>query len=148
MNRPASAIGGGVIGTTLMSMIFVLMEVETRYAVGIFDAIARFARVPDHLYLGFVIFVFAGVVAWPLLFVAVEGYLPPGLDPAVRGMVLGAILWVPFVITARGDLVGPIVLVYAGISLIAHLVYGFALGAVYASLADASPHPVPRDQDI
>lgn len=148
MNRPASAIGGGVVGTTLMSLVFVLMEVQTRYAIGIFGAIARFVRTPGRLYLGFLVFAFAGVVVWPLLYVVLEDHLPRGPDPAVRGMVLGACLWVPFVVTARGDIGGPLVLVYVAVSLLAHLVYGFVFGAVYASLADGRRGPASRRQEF
>lgn len=104
-----------------MSLVFVLMEVQTRYAIGIFGAIARCVRTPGGLSLGFLVFAFAGVVVWPLLHVVLEDHLPRGPDPAHRGMVLGACLWVPFVVTARGDLEGPLVLVYVAVSLLAHL---------------------------
>lgn len=136
MHRAVRAIAGGAVGTALMSLVFVLMEVQTRYVLHIFAVIARFVRQPGNLYLGFVLFALAGAVVWPLLFVALEDYIPRGPDPAVRGMVFAAALWVPFAVTGRGDLTGPILLVYATFTLFAHLVYGFTLGAVYDSLAD------------
>lgn len=139
MHRGANAIAGGAVGTTLMSLLFVLMEVQTRYAIGIFDAIARFARVPGSVYVGFLIFVVAGVLVWPLVFIAIEDYIPTRPDPAVRGMVLGLILWIPFVLAAGGDLIAPLYLVYLVVALIAHLVYGFSMGAVYASLSSDRP---------
>lgn len=135
MSRPAKVMAGGAVGTALMSLVFALMEVQTRYAIGIFDAIAKFARMPDNLYIGFFLFVVAGVVIWPLLFLAVEDYIPFGPDPAVRGMVFGILLWIPFVLTALGELIIPLFVLYLVISFIAHLIYGFSMGAVFAALS-------------
>jgi len=134
MNRPLAAVVGGAVGTTVLSLLLLLLEVETRSAVRIFAVIARFAGVPGQHAVGFVIFLFAGVVAWPLLFVALERYIPRGPDPAARGVVFAAFLWVAFVLTGRGDVSGPLLLVFAAYTLIAHLAYGFTLGAVYARL--------------
>lgn len=143
MNRPGSAIVGGVVGTALMSLVFVLMEVQTRYILHIFDVIARFVRRPGEPYVGFVLFAVVGVVVWPLLFVALIDYIPRGPDPAVQGMVFAVPLWLVFATTGRGDLGWPTLVIYATFTLVAHLVYGFALGAVYASMADGAPAPAP-----
>lgn len=144
MNRVGGAVAGGVAGTALMSLVFVLMEVQTRYVLLIFDVIARFVRQPGNPYIGFLLFAVAGTVVWPLVFVALEDYIPRGPDPAVRGMVFAAALWVPFVITGRGNLAWPTVLLYATFTLFAHLVYGFTLGAVYASLSGSAAVPADR----
>lgn len=142
MNRLTSAVAGGLVGTTLMSLVFVLMEVQTRYVIHVFNVIARFVRRPGEPYLGFLLFAIAGVVVWPLLFVALREHIPPNRDPAIQGMVLATVLWIVFVITGRGTLNGPVLAIYATFSLFAHLVYGFSLGAVYASLADVAPEPL------
>ena len=126
-----------------MSIVFVLMEVQTRYVLHIFDVIARFVRRPGEPYVGFLLFAVVGVVVWPLLFVAFIDYIPRGPDPAVQGMVFAVPLWVIFAITGRGDVDWPTLLIYATFTLFAHLVYGFALGAVYAALSDEAPDPVP-----
>lgn len=144
MNRVGGAVAGGVAGTALMSLVFVLMEVQTRYVLLIFDVIARFVRQPGNPYVGFLLYAVAGTVVWPLVFVALEDYIPRGPDPAVRGMVFAAALWVPFVITGRGNLEWPTVLLYATFTLFAHLVYGFTLGAVYASLSGSAAVPADR----
>lgn len=136
MNRPLSAIAGGVAGTAVMTLLLLLLEVQTREAIPVFDVIARFVGTPGNQTVGFVLFALAGAVAWPLLFVAVEPYLPRGPDPAARGAVLGAILWVAFVVTGRGDIGGPLLVIYAAYTLFAHLIYGFVLGAVYGRLLD------------
>lgn len=134
MNRPASAIVGGLVGTTILSALLILLEVQTRSRIRVFSVIARFVGMPDEVFLGFVIYLFAGVVAWPLLFVALERYIPRGPDPAARGVVFATVLWLFFVITGRGDLTGPILIIYAAYTLFAHWAYGFVLGAVYARL--------------
>jgi len=121
-----------------MSMILAMMEVESRYAMGLFDAIARFARVPGNPFLGFVIFAVVGTLAWPLLFIGLERYLVPESDPAVRGLVMGVFLWVAFVVIGRGDISGVLLIVYLAFTLVAHLAYGFTMGAVYDRLSTPS----------
>ncbi|WP_439026036.1 DUF6789 family protein [Haloarchaeobius sp. DT45] len=131
---PLAAISGGLAGVTVMSVLFVVFEVQTRTRMELFEVVARFAGVPGRVYVGFALFVAAGTLAWPLLFVALEAYVPLDLDPAAAGMAFATLLWVPFVVTGRGSLSGAILLVYAVSTLIAHLAYGFTLGAVYAYL--------------
>lgn len=148
MNRPGSAIVGGLVGTTVLSALLVLLDVQARSAIQIFEVIARFVGMPGEEFLGFVIYVLAGVVAWPLLFVALEPYIPRGPDPAARGVVFATALWLVFVVTGRGDLDGPILIIYAAYTLFAHWAYGFALGAVCARLRGysdpATVEPTPQ----
>lgn len=129
--RIVGAIVGGLAGMSAMSMAFALLEVETRYEIGIFAGIARFVMLPGNLLFGFLVFVFFGAVVWPLLFVAIEDYIPKGPDPAKRGMVFATALWVLFFFTARGDVSGATLLIYGSLTLVGHLAYGFILGAVY-----------------
>lgn len=130
--KVAGALAGGVAGVAVMSLLLLLLEVETRSAIGIFAVIARFVRLPGELAVGFLVFVLAGAVAWPLLFAAVEPAIPVGSDPAARGAAFAVVFWLVFVVTGRGDLGGPLLVVYAAFTLLAHLAYGFTLGAVYA----------------
>lgn len=136
MNRAVAAVAAGAVGTMVMSAALAIFEVQTRYAIGIFAAIARFVRVPDNLFAGFAVYVLVGTVAWPLLFVSLKPYVPLDLDPAVAGMLFALPLWIAFAIVGRGDVTGAIVVLFVAFTLIAHLVYGFVLGAVYANLAD------------
>lgn len=138
MNRPLSAIGGGVTGITVMSFLLLLLTVQTRDRIPIFEMVARFAGVPGNVTVGFVLFVIAGAVAWPLLFVALESYVPGGPDPARRGMVLGVVLWAFFVVFGRGDVDGVLLAIYLVLTLLAHLAYGFLLGLVYGRLSGAT----------
>ena len=135
MNRPISAILGGAVGTTVMSLMLAVMEVEARGAMDLFGAIARFARVPGNQFLGFSIYALVGVIVWPLLFLGLERYLSPSTDPAVKGMAMGAILWFGFAVVGRGDIGGALLFVYLAFTLVAHLAYGFTMGAVYARLS-------------
>jgi len=136
VNRALCAVAGGGAGTTVLSALLLLLEVETRSAIQIFAVIARFVGTPGNQTIGFLLFVAAGVFAWPLLFLAVEDYLPRGPDPAARGVVFATALWLVFVITGRGTLRGPLLAVYVGYTLFAHWGYGFTLGAVYGRLTD------------
>lgn len=136
MNRPLSAIGGGFAGTVVMSALMLLLDVQVRDAILIFEVIARFVGTPEQPAVGFVLFAVAGTVAWPLLFVALENYIPRGPDPAARGVVFATALWVVFVITGRGELNGAVLAIYASYTLFAHWAYGFTLGAVYGHLSD------------
>jgi len=135
MNKPLSAILGGFVGTAAMSVVLTILELEVRYGLGVFDAIARFVRVPGDPVLGFAIYVLVGTFGWPLLFCSLERYVPLELDPAVAGALLGIVLWLAFAIIGRGDLGGVVLVVYLAATLAAHLVYGFSMGAVYAELA-------------
>ena len=136
MNRLPAAVGGGVAATAVMTLLLLLLEAETRSAMELFYVIARFVGTPESPTIGFALFVVAGAVAWPLLFLTLEPYLPRGPDPAARGAVFAAVLWVPFVILGRGDIGGPLLVLYVGYTLFAHLAYGFTLGAVYGRLSN------------
>lgn len=136
MNRLFSAIAGGVAGTAVLLVLLILLDVQTRNQIHIFEAIARFVGLPTNPVIGVVLFVAAGLFAWPLLFIALEPYIPRGPDPAARGSVLAVVLWIAFVITGRGPIGWPLIIVFAGLTLVAHLAYGFTLGAVYVRFQD------------
>lgn len=148
MRRLLNAVLGGLVGTTVLSTLLLLLEVETRSRIGVFAAVARFVGMPGNTALGFVVFAVAGTVAWPVLFVALGDRLPGGDDPAVRGLVFGTVLWVAFLLLGRGDLSGVLLVVYAAFTLVAHLAYGYTLGAVYHRLSEGprDPFPVPEGE--
>ncbi|WP_218836348.1 DUF6789 family protein [Halorarum salinum] len=154
MNKPTSAVLGGAAGVAVLSVALLLIEVETRSRIGLFDVVARFVGVPGNQALGFLLFVAAGTFAWPLLFVALEAYLPLGPDPAIRGVGFAIPLWVAFVVLGRGDLSGAILVVYGVLTLFAHVAYGFTLGAVYGRLSGETDarRPMPaypeEDRDV
>lgn len=114
-----------------MATVFLLIEVQTRARLALFEALARFVGLPDRLVLGFLVFAFFGVVVWPLVFVVVDPHLLPEDDSAVSGMVFATILWVGFVLIGTAEIVPILLPFYAAVTLVAHLVYGFTLGLVY-----------------
>jgi hypothetical protein len=143
-----AAVVGGVVGTGVISGILVMLEVQMRDVLHLFDAVARFVGLPGQTFLGFVIYSLAGAVVWPLIFLALRPYLPRGPDPAAQGTVFATALWVVFAITGRGDLTGPLLVVYLVFTLLAHWAYGFTMGAVYGYLTGETPRargePAPR----
>ena len=141
MDRVPSVVAGGIAGTAVLSLLLILLEVQTREQILVFDVIARFVRLPDQQAVGFVVFLLAGIVGWPLVFLAIEEYLPGGPDPATRGVVMSIPLWVAFAVTGRGDIAGPLLLVYLALTFVAHVVYGWVLGAVYAHLHSGTELP-------
>jgi len=144
MDRVPSVVAGGIAGTAVLTLSLLLLEVQTREQIRMFDVIARFVGLPEQTTVGFVLFILAGVLAWPLLFLAVEGYLPFGPDPAARGAVMAVALWIAFAYAGRGTLSGPLLLIYAGYTFFAHIAYGFILGAVYAHLHEGVR--LPREE--
>lgn len=139
MNRWLSAVAGGIAGISVMSVLLVLLDTETRSAVGIFDAVARFVGMPGDTVLGFVLFFLAGALLWPPVFVAVEDYLPGGPDPGWRGIVFSVPLWVAFLAINLGSVTGVIIILFALYTFAAHAIYGFTMGAVYARLTRSGP---------
>lgn len=132
----------------LMSVLLLMFEVETRSQVGLFDAVARFVGVPGETFLGFVLFVLVGVFAWPLLFMALEDHIPWPQEHAARGVLFACTLWLLFVYLGKGSISGPLLVVYIGFTLVAHVAYGFTLGAVYARLADDIEPPQRTLEDV
>lgn len=131
--RSLYAIGGGAAGIVAMTVFLGFIEVETRSQFDFFDAIARFAGTPDQFVFGFSLFVIAGVVIWPLLFVAVESYLP-GSNPHANGLIIAVIVWIAFISTGT-KLSEPTALVlYGGLTLMTFLIYGLTFGEIYSQL--------------
>jgi hypothetical protein len=138
---PAVVVGiqtlkAGLVSTAVMLFIFLISEAETDFNLGVPAAIAEFVGMAGKPYLGFAIFVFAGVVVWPLLFAAIEGRLAviPGADDiGVRGILFAFLLWFAFLgLGSTGlHLEGAFFFLYIVFSLLAHLAYGYSLGVFY-----------------
>ena len=137
MHDAARAVAGGVAGTAVLTTGLVITDVETGYQVGIFETIASFVGTGGEVLLGFVLFLAAGSVAWPLVFLALRRSLSSGRDPAVEGTVFGVALWVAFVLASAPGIGGVLLIPYYAFTLVAHLAYGYILGAVYAQLGTA-----------
>ena len=118
-----------VVLTVFLSFI----EVQTRSQFGFFGAIARFSGTPDQLVLGFLLFTIAGVVIWPLLFVAVEPYLP-GSSPYTNSVIVGVVLWFVFLNFGATINTFTTIVLYGVLTLLMFLIYGLTFGEVYSRL--------------
>lgn len=137
MNRFLRAISAGVAATTVLMLVFLFSQVQTRSQLGAPEAIARFVGMPEHHIVGFAVFCAIGVLVWPVVFVLVRERIPglPGeRDPTVQGLLFGVVLWVAFLVLGTGQLTWPFVILYLFFTLIGHLAYGFVLGFVYERL--------------
>lgn len=133
MDDVPASISGGVVATIVMLGIFYGVAAMTGYAFRAPEVMATLINAPEIL--GLIVFVGAGMVLWPLLFVAF-GWRLPGTTEATSGVVLAVILWVAFAVgfsqgLGREDLVAFVV-----VGLVAHLVYGGLLGTIYRRLGE------------
>ena len=128
---------GGLVGTTLMTVVLVIGE-----SFGVFSR-ASFATVTSMVGLdgvfpevtaGYVLFVLAGMFPWPLLFASLKDYLPGDRDP-VHGFYFGTALWTGFVFAFYDGYAGLAFAGYLLVTLVAHWVYGIGLGAVFEYLS-------------
>ena len=141
VNDPLSGIAGGVAGTAAMTIVLFIADALTGFQIRAFQQIAVLVGIPGNVVLGFLLFVAAGAIAWPLLFVALCEFLPGGSD-AAKGMVFASVLWISFALAFSSGLGGFSLMLYLALTWLAHLVYGFTLGAVYDRLADRLTHGV------
>lgn len=141
VSDPLSGIAGGLAGTAVMTIILFIADALTGFQIQAFRAIAGFVGTPNDILLGFFVFVGAGAIAWPLLFVALDEFLPGDSD-AVSGMVFASVLWISFALAFSPGVGGFNLFLYLALTLLAHLAYGFTLGTVYERLADRVTHGV------
>lgn len=139
VNDPFSGIAGGVVATTVMTLALFIADAFTGFAIRPFQQIAVLVGTPEDVFLGFVVFVAAGAVAWPLLFVALCEFLP-GRSDATKGAVFASVLWLSFALAFSTGLDGLALATYLVVTWLAHVVYGLALGTVYDRLADRDTH--------
>lgn len=128
---------GGFVGTALMTGVLLIAASIGAFE---FDAFASLAAplgldgTSHTVAIGYLIFLGNGMVPWPLLFASLMEYLP-GEKPATKGMFFAVALWTGFVMGFYTDFAGLTLVAYLAFTLVAHLVYGFALGQVFEYLA-------------
>lgn len=139
-----SAFLGGAAGLVLMVPVLFAVPAFLR----LFQAeplvdVAELGRVlgfEPNLLLGIVVFVGGGVIALPLLFVVASAFLPPRAPRSARGVTFATIMWTGFIIAFwPGEYAG---VIFLGLSLAAHWVYGYVLGQVMDRLAHVPQHSV------
>lgn len=138
------AFVGGAVGLLAMTPVLVGLPA----VLGLFQAdplvdVAELGRVlglePSPV-LGLALFAVGGTIGLPLLFVVVGAFLPPRQPRYARGAVFATVMWTGFVLAYwPGERTG---VLFLGLSLAAHLIYGLVLGAVMERLAYVPEHTV------
>ena len=124
---------GGLVGTAMMTVVFLIAQSVGAFALTDFAILTELlglgAYVPPVLF-GYALFLAGGMVPWPLLFASLLAYLPGESSP-VSGAVFGATMWTGFVLAFYSGQTGLTLVLYALLTLVAHVVYGVGLGAVF-----------------
>lgn len=124
---------GGLVGTAMMSVVFLIAQSLGVFTLTDFAILTQLVGlegyVPEVLF-GYVMFLGGGMFPWPLLFASLKAYLPGESSP-VSGAFFGGAMWTGFVLAFYTDQTGLGLALYAVLTLIAHVVYGFGLGAVF-----------------
>ena len=139
------AILSGGVGMIVMVLALVMLNIQTRSALNLYDLVARFVGMSGNRSLGFVVFVAVGIVVWPLIFAWAEPHLPPEGDPAVSGMLFAVVIWLAFMVTSVPEVPTILLFLFGGYTLLAHLAYGFTLGLIFgwtAKRPDAANEPI------
>lgn len=127
-----TAMAGGLLGTVLMLPILVgipeLLGLFVTEPITRFAGIALFFGFEPTVALGVVLFGLGGVFVLPITFVVVGAFLPPETPEYLRGVSFATLYWVGFVPAFWPDGSVAIVASFVVFSLVAHWVYGLALG--------------------
>lgn len=126
---------GGLVGTAAMTAVLLVAA-----TVGAFDT-ASFAALTEAtgasvlvrgypVALGYMLFLGAGMVLWPLLLASIGSHLP-GRGFAEQGAAFGVVLWTVFAPAFHADESGTALPLYLALTLLAHVTYGFTLGSVF-----------------
>lgn len=125
----------GAVGTAAMTVVLLVGSTLDAFEMGSLSMVVELtgiaAFVPgDPTAVGYLLFLAGGMVTWPLLFASIGRYLP-GKNYANQGAFFGFILWTGFVLAFYVGYTGIELALYVVFTFIAHLVYGFCLGAVF-----------------
>jgi len=124
---------GGLVGTAMMTVVFLIAQSLGAFNLTDFAILTELVGlggyVPAVLF-GYVMFLGGGMFPWPLLFASLKAYLPGESSP-VSGAFFGAAMWTGFVLAFYTGQSGLELALYAVLTLVAHVVYGMGLGAVF-----------------
>lgn len=133
---------GGLVGTAVMTVVLFIATTLNAFEMSSFATLAELTGLGgllpgSPLALGYLIFLAGGMVTWPLLFASIGSYLP-GERFATKGLPYGFVLWTGFVLAFAQGVPGTALnlALYAVLTLLAHLAYGFSLGSVFDYLSD------------
>jgi len=131
---------GGFTGTAIMTVVLLVASTVGGFDMNSFATLAELVGADAILgeemtvAVGYFIFLGGGMTTWPLLFASIGRYLP-GEKFATAGIAYGFVLWTGFVLAFNVGYSGLALALYVVITLVAHLVYGFALGSVFDYLS-------------
>lgn len=131
---------GGAVGTAALTVGLLVGA-----SIGVFEMEAfatlttltglNFLLPTNPLAIGYILFLIGGMVTWPLLFASIGSYLP-GRTFALKGIPYGVVLWTGFVMAFWTGQTGATLAIYAVVTLLAHVFYGFTLGSVFDYLSN------------
>jgi cytochrome c oxidase subunit 1 len=128
------ALGGAIAGGAGSAVLLCILYVASRRGFFDIDAFGSFAgfvfldAVAPPVLAGVGLFLFIGMVVWPLLFLSIESYLP-GRNFPQRGMTFGVVLWTGFAFGFYPSGYSPAqTALYLVFTLFGHLAYGFFTG--------------------
>jgi hypothetical protein len=131
---------GGLVGTAALTVGLFVAATIGAFEFQSFAEIAQIVGLDlvfpaNAAAVGFLLFLAGGMITWPLLFAATGAYLP-GETYALKGLPYGAVLWTGFVMAFYTGQSGLVLAAYVVLTFLAHLAYGFTLGAVFDYLGD------------
>jgi hypothetical protein len=122
------ALKAGVAGTAVLSVLLLGLEVQTRSRVRVAEVLVAYVGTPGQQSIAILIFVLVTAIVWPLAFVALDDRdLLPGRTRTRRAVIFALALAVAFAITGRGELSGPVLVLYGAAVLGAYVAYGLTL---------------------
>ena len=124
---------GGLVGTAMSTVVLLIAQSLGAFNLTDFAILTELVGlegyVPPVLF-GYVMFLGGGMFPWPLLFASLKAYLP-GQSSPISGAFFGGAMWTGFVLAFYSGQSGLGLVLYAVLTLVAHVVYGFGLGAVF-----------------
>jgi hypothetical protein len=126
---------GGFVATAVTVGFLVVASALGAFDLASFQTLVGFLGVEGLLpgnerTAGFAVFFAHGMFVWPLLFASLGRYLP-GDRFALKGIPFGVVMWTGFLVAFYDGYAGLALAGYVALSLLAHLGYGFTLGAVF-----------------
>lgn len=124
---------GGAVGTAIVTVGLLVARTFDAFEMTAFAELAEMTGTvvfyPQHpVAVGFLVFLAGGMIIWPLLLASAGTYLP-GRRFATRGLSFGAVIWTGFVLAFYDPAYW--LPAYVLFTFVAHLGYGFGLGAVF-----------------
>jgi hypothetical protein len=141
-----TATGSGIVGMVLMLPVLVglplLFDLFRTEPIAEFAPFIEFLGVQPSLTLGVSLFVLGGATVLPLMFVVVGSFLPPERPRYLRGVVFGTIFWPGFVLAFWPGGNQLTIALFILVSLLAHWIYGGALGVILSRTTGIPQHEV------